>query len=198
MTYLPKNLAAVEASVKAFTILLPQVSNPVLEVLQNTSANIATEVPSLDSLRFKFLANNYTHIINMKNIALDLLFNYNNTSTNVYSYKIISFNNNYTGSLDICYNSFLGYSRGICFAYKPFLFFSKLNFILLPLLVPILYSFVAFIFHIISNRIDSILNNIMSIISNSILYLIYLLEILYYFYSQLRSLGLKIEEDKPF
>jgi len=154
---------------------LPEVRTTVPGVFVNTITQIGTgtEVVSADNLRFKFLGENYNHILNMNKIALYLLSNGDNTPSSLtYSYKVISFiNNSYIHANNIHFNNFLGYSWGISSAYKPFFLLYKLKIISLPVLVPIVSVLVGYICNLFFNRIRFLLN-INTIISNCILYLI--------------------------
>ena len=195
-----KFVPILEASVKlpinisSYTIL------PILDSISIDTINY-TIIPKLNTIhlnKMEYLANNYHHILNMQNIAIDLLCSKANTSL---SSVIPDFNiHKYTPLLERYYISIVNCSWGHSWSintlsiYTVLLTLHQYSFYLMPLLVPIMFSISNIIFNIFEMFLDYLypwLRYLNNIIINSILLIIQLIELLFFLYTHILNNGIR-------
>ena len=196
-----KFVPVLEASIKlpiniSSDIILPVLNSTGIDTISST---IMQKSSTIHLNNMEYLANNYHHILNMQNIAIDLLYSKANTSL---SSVIPDFNFHKTIPLLERYYIFNiscswghNWSINTSSIYTVWLTLHQYSIYLIPLLVPLLLNSINnIIFNIFEVFLHSLypwLRYLNNIISNSVLLIIQLIELLFFLYSHILSNGIR-------
>jgi hypothetical protein len=172
---------------------------PMLNVNTHTiSSTLTVESNTIDNSKIEFLANNFVHIFNMNNIAIEILCNKVNTCS---SYVMDNFNlHKSIPLLERYYISSVSCSWGHSWSINTSSIYTTLSALhqysiyFIPLLVPLLNSISILIFNIFEmylHYLYSSLRFLSRIISNSILLIIRLIELLFFLYAHMLNQGIR-------
>jgi hypothetical protein len=142
---------------------------------------------------------NFFHAIRMKSLALDILSTQSSglqlAQSDTYVPKVIG---SIVGEVKLSiigstWGSPLDYHWGLFKSYGFLVYLNKFKFLVLPILVPFIASMVGLMFNLVGRFMGSfLLSHINTIISNCILYLINMLEFIFYIISMLPHLGSRL------
>ena len=197
-----KLLPVLEASVKLPINISYDIILPVLNSIDTISSTIIPESNTIHFNKMEYLANNYLHILNMQNIAIDLLSSKANTSL---SSVIPDFNfHKFIPLLERYYISNVSCSWGHSWSINTlsintvWLTVYQYSIYLIPLLVPLVPLLLNSISNIIFNIFEMFLyylypwlHYLNNIIINSILLIIQLIELLFFLYTHILNNGIR-------
>ena len=160
--------------------------------------NNITKIPIEHKAEMLQWVENFFHTIRMKSLALEILSTQSSglqlAPGDPYVPKVI-------GSIDevklpiigSTWGSPLDYHWGLFKSYGLLVYLNKFKFLVLPILVPFIASMVGLMFNLIGRFMGSfLLSHLNTIISNCILYLINMLELIFYIISMLPYLGSRL------
>jgi NADH-ubiquinone oxidoreductase chain 5 len=185
--------------VNASANILPNILDGIKTINEELLPTVGIIENGVHNAKMAYLAENYSHIIKMKSIALNLLYGKVNglelMSNNLYWAKgtgsIIK--NIYLPTLGSSSSSPLGH-WGIFIHHNSILYLYKYMFLFVPIVLPFISSIVGLMFNILYSSKYSLfylLSYLLNIISSCFLYLIYMLEFIFYIISILIQLGLR-------
>ncbi len=204
---------------KMVPVLDTYIKTPMVEILNNTSLNtissvLTNNVPidSIDRISSKlaitdvqhismmeYLANNYKHINNMEYIALSMLSDKSQLlhHFNDYNYLPNIINSSISNTKISIVNSSLYHDWNIHISsvYTVWSNLYKYSFYFIPLLVPLFNTLNRLIFNMLEQFLNSLnyfLRFLIKIINSSLLFIIYLIELLLYIFSNIANNGVRI------
>jgi NADH-ubiquinone oxidoreductase chain 5 len=195
-----KVLPTVDLQASILTKVLPVVNLEVDNVTKILSV-LDLQANTINDTYIKYWAENHVHILNMQKMALNILtVKVNNLQLAPgYPYlpKDIGSIVDYVHlpTIGSTWSSPLGYHWGLFKSYSLLVYLNKFKFLFLPVLVPFIATMVGLTFNLIDRFMGSflyLLTHVNSIISNCILYLINLLELVFYVISMLLHLGSRL------
>jgi NADH-ubiquinone oxidoreductase chain 5 len=180
------------------TNILPDILNSIKNITEEVLPTVDIDKNGVHNAQMQYLAENYSHILKMKSIALNILYDKVNgsdfMSNNPYLFKDIGsiLNNTYLPTLGSISCSPLNH-WGIFIHYNS-LYIYKYMFLFVPIVLPFISSIVGLMFNIFDSSKDCLfflLSFLVNIISNCLLYLINMLESIFYIISLLLHLGFR-------
>ena len=161
--------------------------------------NNITKIPIEHKAEMLQWVENFFHTIRMKSLALEILSTQSSglqlAPGDPYVPKVIG---SIVGEVKLpiigsTWGSPLDYHWGLFKSYGLLVYLNKFKFLVLPILVPFIASMVGLMFNLIGRFMGSfLLSHLNTIISNCILYLINMLELIFYIISMLPHLGSRL------
>jgi hypothetical protein len=161
--------------------------------------NNITKIPIEHKAEMLRWVENFFHAIRMKSLALDILSTQSSglqlAQSDPYVPKVID---SIVGEVKLpiigsTWGSPLDYHWGLFKSYGFLVYLNKFKFLVLPILVPFIASMVGLMFNLVGRFMGSfLLSHLNTIISNCILYLINMLELIFYIISMLPHLGSRL------
>jgi NADH-ubiquinone oxidoreductase chain 5 len=184
--------------VNTSTNILPDILDNINNIIKEVLPTVGINENGIHNAQMQYLAENYSHVLKMKSIALNILYDKANGSNfvpnNPYLIKDIGsiLNNTYLPTLGSISCSPLNH-WGIFIHYNS-LYLYKYMFYFVPIVLPFISSIVGLMFNIFDSSKDCLfflLSFLINIISNCLLYLIYMLEFIFYIITLLLHLGFR-------
>jgi len=180
------------------TNILPDILDSIKNITEEVLPTVGIDKNGVHNAQMQYLAENYSHILKMKSIALNILYDKANgsdfVSINPYLIKDIGSILNTTCLPTLGSISGSPLNHGGIFIHYNSLYLYKYMFYFVPIVLPFISSIMGLMFNIFDYSKDCLFylfSFLLNIINNCLLYLIYMLEFIFYIISLLLHLGFR-------